>query len=674
VSAAISHGSRLELLRAIALARAGQFDRALAAVRRASDARVDGVALVAGAAVRFVARDYQGALDDLGRAVAIDGALVGHVVADRVRFASSLGWDQDVRSTLELAMRAQPDDPRWLALATQCLVRGGAYDKALEVASRALELAPASVGLRLEIATLLTELGRDQEAVRAIRVAMPHVPPHSQPHALAVASLLRNAGDFAGCRQAFEQASRRWPKEPCFLFELAELAAWRGDGDEALQLVERGHRLAPSHPAVPRLRGVVQMLAGEPRRAVPLLDAALQADPSDASTSIWRAEAAYRLGDDATAHELLSQATMKADGHLFVAWMLRLLVVAREGGSDELRPRHVEEFREAVLEIVPGADEAFASGRRGPVVEILEHALGRMRGNRTTTATFVDDGENLRRVRARGGVRFASRHALQLIRVLPPEQVVEALDAVVAHHPTASLPICHRGELHLWLGDLARAQADLEAALSLDPFTRWAYIGLTGIDLMRGDPEAALRTCAHGVHMMNDTEGPAVYVYRGEAYRRLGRFEEARTDLEKAVALTPTRIGAWVDLALLYAQLDEGAAFEGVWAHLERAAPGLLGDAGREVGVTPWIRDDAMASREERQRVLEHALVMMRGNRSTSCATYFTREGALRFVQPHAEPIPDVHGRDDRILDRAQSLLGELGERALRRQTTPARG
>jgi tetratricopeptide (TPR) repeat protein len=665
VSATTSHGSRLELLRAVALARAGHHERALTAVRRASEAPADGVALVAGASVRFVARDYQGALDDLGRAMAIDGALVGHVVADRVRFASSLGWDQDVRATLELAMRAQPDEPKWLALATQCLVRGGAYERALQTASRAIELAPDAVGLRLELATLLTELGRDDEAIGAVRAAAPHVPPKSQQHALAVASLLRNAGDFAGARQAFEQASQQWPNEPCFLFELAELAAWRGDGGQALQLAEQGRRLEPSHPAALRISGVVRMLAGDPRGAVPLLDAALHTEPYDAPTSIWRAEAALRLGDDALAHELLSRATMQADGHLFVAWMIRLLVVAREGGSDELRPRHVEEFREAVVEIVPGSDEALASGRRGPVVEVVEHALERMRGNRTTTATFVDDAGNLRRVRARGGVRFASRHALQLIRVLPPEQVLDALDAVVARHPSASLPICHRGELHLWLGDLARAQADLEAALSLDPFTRWAYIGLTGIDLMRDDPEAALRTCAHGVRMMNDTEGPAVFVYRGEAYRRLGRFAEARADLEQAVAITPTRIGAWVDLALLYAQTDDRTAFESAWAHLERAAPGLLGDAGREIGVTPWMRDGATTSQQ--QRVLEHALAMMRGNRSTSCATYFTAEGALRFVQPHAEPIPDVHARDARILDRARSLLGALGERTLGR-------
>jgi tetratricopeptide (TPR) repeat protein len=659
VSAAISQVLRVRLLRAVALARAGRYGQALMQARRAlTDPVEDGLALIAGAAVRFVARDYQGALDDLDRALALDGVPFARIIEDRVRFASSLGWDQEVLATLQRAMREQPDEPRWFALATQSLVRGGAHEQALETALRAVELEPDSVGTRLEIATLLIELGRYEEAAQAARAAALQLPQRSQRHAFAIASILRGAGDFAGARQAFERASVLWPSEPLFLLELAELASWSGEVDEAIQLVERASSLDSSQAGISRIRGVAEMLAGAPGRAVPLLDAALEGDPSDAPTLIWRAEAAYRLGDDAAVHQLLSRATMRADGYLFVAWMLRLLVVAREGGSDELRPGHVEEFREAVLEIVPQGYEAFATRRREAVVEVLELALERMRGNRTTIATFVDESGALRRVRARSGVRFASRHALQLIRVLPPDQVIEALDDVVARYPTASLPICHRGELYLWLGDLARARADLEAALRLNPFTRWAYIGLTGIDLLRGDPETALRTCANGVRMMSNTEGPAVYVYRGEAYRLLGRFEEARADLEKVVALTPTRIGAWVDLALLYAQMEDDGAFERAWDHLERAAPGLLSDASREVGVTLWVLAGELASRSDRLRVLEHALVMMRGNRSTSCATYFTREGALRFVQPHADPIEGPHVRDGRILDRAQALLG----------------
>lgn len=669
MATASSPRAQARVFRAIGLARARRWGQALAQVHRAlAEGEGDALVLVASAAIRFVARDYQGALDCLDRAIELDAALFDHIVEDRVRYASSLGWDQEVREILELAMSEQPDEPRWFVHATRCFVRAGALDRALEAASHALELAPGSVGLRMEVATLLADLGRNAQAAHAAQVAAERAPDCGRRHMPSIARIFRRAGAFAEARQHFEQALQQQPGRPDIVLELAELALWHGDVDEALRRVDQASALDPAHPGLFRARGVVQMLAGAPDRAVPLLDAALEAEPSDASTLIWRAEAAHRLGDDAQAHRLLSRATMQADGYLFVAWIVRLLVVAREGGEDEIRPHHVEEFRDAVMEIVPDAHEAFASGRWAPLVEVLETALERMRGNRTTTATFVDASGVLRRVQARSGVRHASRHALQLVRALPPARVIEALDEIVRRHPKASLPICHRGELYLWLGDLERARADLEAALDIHPFTRWAYIGLTGIDILQGDPEAALRTSAHGVRTMGNTEGPAVYAYRGEAYRLLGRCEEARADLEKVVEITPTRIGAWFDLALVYAQTRDTAAFERVWDHLERAAMGLLSDASRELGIPLWVAPDARASCEDRKRVLEHALTMMRGNRSTSCPTYFTREGQLRFVQPYAAHADGPHAQDERTLDRAQALLGGHGALLKRRK------
>ena len=662
-----SHAAQLRVLRAIALARAGRLGAALGQVRAAqAEGGDDVLALVAGAAVCFVARDFQGAFDALDRATMVDPTWLDRIVEDRVRYATSLGWDQEVRASLELAMREQPDEARWFALATQCFVRGGALERGLAAATRALALTPDSVSLGLEVASLSTELGGDEQAVAACEAVARRIPDDAERHQLAVARILRSAGEFTGARRKLEQVLQRSPQQAGIVYELAELALWRGDLDEALEQLEHARDLDASHPAARRLQGIVEMLRGAPARAVPLFDEAIAGDPSDAPTLVWRAEAAYRLGDDDTAHELLSRATMCADGYLFVAWMVRQLVVSREGASDEVPAHRIEEFREAVCQIVPHAHDVFAKRERVSTVQVIELALTRMRGNRTTTATFVDDAGVLQRVRSRSGVRRASRQALQLIRVLPPEEVVSALDRVVRQYPEAALPVCHRGELFLWLGDLERARADLEAALRINPHTRWAYIGLSGIDILQGDPQRALETCAHGVQMMGNTEGPAVYVYRGEAYRLLGRYEEARADLEKAVAITPTRIGAWVDLALLHAQVGDDEAFERTWTHLEGVAIGLLADASREVGVAAWPPSD-----DDRRRVLAHALAMMRGNRSTSCPTYFTREGSLRFVQPHARPVADPRAQSMHMLDRAHALLSGLGE--LSRRTRASR-
>src|SRR5690606_20631480 len=107
-------------------------------------------------------------------------------------------------------------------------------------------------------------------------------------------------------------------------------------------------------------------------------------DDSDYIALVWRAEAAMHLGDPDTAHDLLSKATMCAPGFLFVAWMIRFLVVAEEERGDEpVVPHRTEEFRAAVEEIVPEAREAFRRRDREMLKAAVRAALARMGGNRT---------------------------------------------------------------------------------------------------------------------------------------------------------------------------------------------------------------------------------------------------------------------------------------------------
>jgi predicted Zn-dependent protease len=134
------------------------------------------------------------------------------------------------------------------------------------------------------------------------------------------------------------------------------------------------------------------------------------------------------------------------------------------------------------------------------------------------------------------------------------------------------------------------------------------------VELGEGRPERALQVLAEGVSVLR-SEGPAVFMYRGEALRVLGRFDEAERDLQAAVAERPTRLSAWINLALARRALGNSDA--DALARVETMAPRLLGDATAEVGA---------------DRALEHTLVMMRGNRSSTCWTYFTQDGRLQLV------------------------------------------
>ena len=601
-------------------------------------------------------RDYQRALDQAALAGRGDPRQRRRATELQLGFAVALGWDQEACAILQGAIEAEPEEPRWSAYMTRLMVRSGALEEALLWASRSLESDDRSPRMRLEVANLMAQVGELEGARRMVAYALEVAPAGEVLYWLGAGSILAEAGWIEEARDAYERARELDPGRAEIHAELAELALWRGELEVALESAGRSEEAGKSAAAA-RTRGAVAALRGDYAAAEEHLDAALAVSPDDSIALTWRAEVAYRLGDHERVSGLLNGATMSAPGFHAAAWILRFLSVAesdpRKSSEDRPSPVGVAELRAVVCEMVPEAASVIERGTRGELVGLLLRALEAMSGNRSTRTTYRRADGQLVRVLARTGVRFASRKALRQIRGRPPERVLAALDEVVERFPGSALPVCHRGELRLWLGDLAGARRDLDEAIERWAFTRWAYIGLTGIDILEGNYERALETSARGVEVMSGTEGPAVFVYRGEALRCLGRLSEARQDLERALAISDKRLGAWVNLGLVLLEEEDHAGAQRVWERLCRDASGLLSDAARELGVTIWGDPGEEVALEEQRRVLDRALAMMRGNRSTGLTTYITSSGRMRFVQPCSDPRDLPHVGDLGVLRRA---------------------
>jgi tetratricopeptide (TPR) repeat protein len=437
------------------------------------------------------------------------------------------------------------------------------------------------------------------------------------------------------------------------------MSLWQGDAADAL----RRAAAAPGREGEAgqlRIRGQLALARENVDQALADLSASLALhDTPAARVSLAEALIHQRRWDPA--HEALSRATAIGDGYLFVAWILRFLAAAGERPAPDSRVhlRQIEEFAEALAEIAPDGAAALADGRQAPLVAAADQALARMGYNRSPYATY-HDGHVLRRVSTRTGVRHASRQALQAIRSEPAERVRALFDAVIARWPRSSLPLAHRGELHLWLGDDARAGADLTASLAISDRTRWAYVGLTLLSARTGDPAEALRISEQGIAAMRGTVGPAVYAHRAMARRRLGDLAGALDDLRRAVALHPTRIGAQVELALGLAAAGDLPGLSAVFDELRARAPGLISDAAAELGLHAWEDMSAGPGPDDQIRIAERALVMLRGNRSSTCVTYFTAAGRLRTV-PHG-PAPPTREADD-LAGARDLVLRSLGLR-----------
>lgn len=619
------------------------------------------VGLVAGM-ILFATRDYQRAVEQLERvANTSSGGSAHRARVVLVNMTAALGWDHDARRTIEAAIAAEPDDASWHAHAVRLFARGRHWQAALDHAQRALALTPDNPRMWMEAAGLYARLDQREQAIAALQRALALAPSDDALlYQREGARVAIDAGAFELAFACLERGLTIDPQAPELHVQIAELHSWSDDDEQARAATQRALAIDPEWGPALRMSGALELRSGRPEPAIELLRRAIERDSTDYQAHLWLAEAYLRVGRFAEAHAQLHPGTMHADGFLFVAWLLRFSILAAEQQDPDelLTPNRVEEFEQALRELCPElAEQALASMRAGPLTAAVEAALAALRGNRSVYPTHVVDGR-LTRLHTRTGCRHQSRWALQLLRVATGEQCLAHFEAIIAKHPRSSLPLCHRGELHLWLGNFDAARADLEAAIASVEGTRWAYMGLSTLALLRGDAQECLAINARGVEVMEGTEGPAIHVYRGEAKRKLGRIDEAIVELEQALEHHPARASATINLTLCYLRAGRRDAFERLWLRLrDQQAAGLLSDAARELGVMLIGDDDEQPDDQTKAAVLERSLTMMGGNRSSGLLTYWTSDGQLRFVPLWPGPRP--HARDHHHLEQAKRTLIE---------------
>jgi tetratricopeptide (TPR) repeat protein len=531
---------------------------------------------------------------------------------------ASLEWSRSAEVPPKAPSRVSNDVA--LALARlRALEQAGAFHEALEANEVALEALGHPPELLLADAALRASLHDDVAAAERARGALSG----RGPTAARAALLLAELGCEADARAAIASSPRRDEVHAAVLFalgdyraaaeiregllagnpalhiDLGHYRAWLGDA----RAVESHARALTDHPAAAScLLGIADALAGDAHRA---LDALQRTDDTDSVAALFRAEMWLRLGDLERARAAVLRAgdlTHDRVTHAS-AMILRAAVLERCGAPEPLERGLVA----AMTQICPDTPHDFAA------------ALSRMRGNRAETATFVR-GSDLVPVRVPRSARLASKYALwRFVATASTEETEREFDRVHEAFPSVPEPYNYRGELWLYAGDPARARLCFERALALYSRSRWAFIGLGACALLEGNPAETLAVIERGIEIAGGP-GPTAYAYRGEAHRLLGHFEAARADLQHAVDTYPTRIGAWVNLGLLQAETGDASGLETTLATLRKKAPALYADAAEHAADGPPLLTEMRS--------------MLRGNRASTCVTYFTRTGLLRTVRP----------------------------------------
>lgn len=528
-----------------------------------------------------------------------------------------LGQSVEAFATLRRAAERDPSDSTLALRCASLALSAWAPELAAPPLEAALRLHPEDAELRDRIAEIAVALGRADAAGR-VQDALDASPTEV---ATAVERLIALGLPDRGTACVGDAPT----DDPRTLARRAHLRLLQGALTEAR--VDAASALAHDPGCVPALvvLGAVAVLRGEPD-ALALLDRAVAApEPKERNPWLgrdtalaWRAEARWRAGDLHGAFSDARDALARASPYHLPAHLLTMLVTSPH------------------TDAAPGDDAlddaerlALARSRMPPGERIWSswghHAYA---GCHELLAQLGNDRTRFPTIRGTSGPigltwdpypRHLTRGLQQSLRVRPPGEVLDAFRALQDRHPHDPTLHTYEGETLLWLGRYAEAHAAFERARERFDRTTWAWIGRGAAELMLDRPADALATFAEGVQR-SQSEGPSLFVYRGEAAWKLGRLDDARRDLATAVRRHPRRVAAWVLLARLELADGRPARAHAVVEALVRGAPGLVSDLG---GLDPKAEPDAW---------LSAVLDRMRGNRSSTVHTWVASDGDLRFL------------------------------------------
>lgn len=459
--------------------------------------------------------------------------------------------------------------------------------------------------------------------------------------------------DRAGLPTAVEEELRTLADDSGLAGEVrAAAAAARGrsrlrNGDRAGAVadLDRARALAPT-PG--RIAAWADLATGpvDPAQVAEILDAALERFPDAASLAIRAAEAALSRSELDRARALLRPVLAEAPRDARALTALARLEL--EAG----RP-------EAALDLA-GAAVSERPSRSRSLLAIALHRVGRL---------DTDPGLLAAVLTAPPDELWELRHLAEVL--LERDQVADAivvLDHALTVHPDDVVLRIHRGSASARIGDLGRADEDLERAAADGAAGEWLTALRGEVARLRGDPGKAVSLLA----ALDELTRPAwVSSALGLAYTAVRAFEDAYVAYQSALARDPDDVAALCGAAERDLELrgEDGAArAETALLHALEIEPhharahALLGEVYRrsdrsEMAVTSF--DEALAAQPDFVYALAskgQALVAL-GERARAVPLL---EHAVRLA-PAAEWILDA------LVEAIEATSPADAERLLRR-------
>jgi tetratricopeptide (TPR) repeat protein len=204
-------------------------------------------------------RRYASARDAASKALAIQPSLAqAHVSLALI--AEGRDWDwQAARGHYQAAIAAAPGDAETLRYFARFLAAMGEAERAVAVAERAVELAPASLSVIATYGFALYMAHRNDEAIQQMRTALEMNPDFGEAHFLSGLALY-DRGDYSRAVRALENAHRLTRR---FSGPLGLAYVKVGERDKAAGLLRELQALEPTRPAPGIELAILHLALGE---------------------------------------------------------------------------------------------------------------------------------------------------------------------------------------------------------------------------------------------------------------------------------------------------------------------------------------------------------------------------------------------------------------------------
>jgi cellulose synthase operon protein C len=506
--------------------------------------------------VQLAESDFAGAEDSLRRA----RDLGADPTAVQVPLVSALVAQNKFDAALEAAAQgpAPSGASRSELLRLEGLAQRGlrAYDRAEEAYRAALAIEPRSAQIRTELAAVLGESGRVQDARELIAAVLTDEPTFT-PALLARGAAEFDAHQFPAAEATFQQITDLEPgkatRTPAYLAALAQLAEAQlaqGKVDPAAANADALLAIAPKNPIARyvkaavevqqqnldgaeqrleslivdaptywpahRLLGAINVTQNQPGQAMMYLRTAVTNNPTDNAARLQLAELYIREGDLAAARELMegSPSAASVNDGLFFAFAGR---TSQQAGLADQATQYFDESERKVS---------------GDVRELAR-----------LSSMYLAAGEFERATRVLKSASFKDSQSEQLVDYLlalvqARQGDLQAADAtarrLVEQQPAAAWPLNFRASLALAGGNLPQARELLTKALDLEPMNTTTLLNLARVAAAEQKPEQA-EGFLRRVNEINPSE-PAALVGLAQLAVARGDFATAAKQVDRLPA------------------------------------------------------------------------------------------------------------------------------------------